>query len=165
MKFSILMAVLLLTLTGVQKNDIKLEVGSVLSAKYVPKKNRKLYLTHSAQLRPYIERNVAGIKYIIAYEDKSRVIKYISTNDKKFKSADGLQVDSYIEVKGEQIRAYPGWEVRGPETKDGWETLIGFDSKITVLGGENRVNPDQYPPLQFGQTVKVKIIGFVKGAN
>jgi hypothetical protein len=60
MKISILIAALLLTFGAARKADIRLEVGSVLPVKYVPKKNPNLYMTHSAQFRPFIERDVAG---------------------------------------------------------------------------------------------------------
>lgn len=166
MKISILIALLLLTLGAVQKPDFKLEIGSVLPAKYVSKRNH-LYMTHPAQLRPFIERKINGVKYIIAYEKESREIKYIYTYDDSFKTSDGLQVGSYIEVNSAQIVAYPGWAVHGPETKDGWTLLIGFVNKMTTLNGDQEVVIDalEYPPLQFGQTVKVKIRGFVKGGN
>lgn len=167
MKSSVLIiAALLLTFTGVQKKEVSLEVGAVLPARLVPKKSRilNLYMTGSSQRDPYIEKNVGGIKYIIAYEEESRAITYISTYDKKFKSIDGWQVGGYVEVNREQIRISPGWEIRGPETKDGWETLIGFDHKLMTLidGAETQINPAQYPPLQSGQTIKVKIKAFVK---
>jgi hypothetical protein len=167
LKVSILLALLLFVFTSIQKGEIKLEIGSVLSAKLVPKKNRKLYMTHSAQLRPYIERTVAGISYIIAYDEKTREITYISTKDKNFKTVENLQVGSFVELNRKEISAYPGWEVRGLETKDGWETLLGFDNKVTVLrdGAEVQIDPEVDTALQAGQTAKVKVTGFVKGSN
>jgi len=77
MKIGLLIVALFLTFGATQKADIKLEVGSVLPAKYVPKKNLNLYMTHSSQFRPFIKREVAGINYVIAYEKKSREIMYI----------------------------------------------------------------------------------------
>lgn len=166
MKITALIVALFLTIVALQKADIKLEVGSELPAKYVPKNNPKQYMTHSAQFRPYIEQNVAGVRYVIAYDKKNHVIKYISTDDKQFKSADGLQVGGYVEVNDEQVEAYPGWEIRGPKDKDGWQPLIGFNSEMTVLDGSNdtRIELKQYR-LAAGQQVKAKIIAFVKGDN
>lgn len=166
MKITILIIATFLIFGASQKADIKLEVGSVLPAKIVPKKNRKLYMTHSAQFRPFIELEVAGVRYVIAYDKKSRVIKYISTNDKKFKSADGLQVAGYVEVNNALVSVYPGWEIRGPKDKDGWQPLMGFNSEMTVLDGgkETKIELKQYR-LESEQTVKVRIIGFVKGGN
>lgn len=166
MKISIVILALFFTFGVSEKADIKLEVGSVLPAKHVPKINRNLYMTHSAQFRPFIEREIVGIKYVIAYDEKSRIIKYISTTDKKFKSADGLQVGSYVEVDNEQMSVYPGWEIRGPEDTEGWQPLVGFDSKVTVLDGgkDTQIELKQYR-LESEQPVKAKIIAFVKGSN
>jgi hypothetical protein len=166
MKITLLVMALFVTFGLAQKDDIKLEVGSVLPARYVPKDKHDLYMTHSGQFRPYIKRKVAGIRYNIAYDEKSNVIKYLSTFDRNFKSADGLQVGGYVEVNREQVIAYPGWEVRGPEGKDGWLPLIGFDSEMTVLDGdrETKVKLKQYR-LESDRPVKAKIIAFVKGEN
>lgn len=165
MKNTVVIVALFLTFGALQKVDIKLEVGSVLPVKYVPKDNRKEYMTHSAQFRPYIEREVADVSYIIAYDKKSHVIKYISTHDKRFKSADGLQVGGYVEVNDEQVEVYPGWEIRGPRDKDGWQPIIGFNSEMTVLDRDKdtRLELKQYR-LASGP-VKAKIIAFVKGGN
>ena len=157
---------LFVTFGALQKADFKLEVGAQLPAKYVPANNRKLYMTHSAQFRPYIEREVEGVSYIIAYDDTTRVIKYISTNDKRFKPTNGLEVSGYVEVNDEQVEVYPGWEIRGPKDKDGWQPLIGFDNELTVLDGDKdtKIVLKEYRLGSRGP-VKAKIIAFVKGAN
>jgi hypothetical protein len=166
MKITALVVALFLTFGAAQKAAFKLEVGSVLPAKYVPKHNLKLYMTHSAQLRPYIEREVTGVRYVIAYDEKSHVIKYISTLDRRFTSADGLRVGGYVEVNNEQVRVYPGWEIRGPEDMDGWQPLIGFNSEMTVLneGKDTKIEVGRNR-LESKQPVKAKIIAFVKGGN
>ena len=166
MKIGLIIAASLLTFGVSQKVDIKLEVGSVLPARYVPKRNRNFYMTHSAQFRPFIERDVAGVRYVIAYDEKRRLIKYISTSDKYFRSADGFQVGGYIEVHNEQLSVYPGWEIRGPEDKDGWQPLVGFNSEMTILegGSDTKLELKQYR-LDSEQPVKAKIIAFVKGGN
>lgn len=154
------------TVGAVQKTDIELEVGAKLPAKYIPKNNRKLYMTHSAQLRPFIVQEIEGITYIIAYDEKDSVIKYISSNDKEFKSEDGLRTSDYIEVQADQVIAYPGWEIRGPVNKKGWQPLLGFVSKMTVLdnGKDTELILVEHR-LPAGKSVKAKIIGFVKGSN
>ncbi len=149
-----------------QRADLKLEVGSVLPARYAPRHNRNLYMTNSSQFRPFVKRKVGGVVYYIAYEEESRVIKYLSTTDRNFETADGLRVGGYVEVDNEQLMVYPGWEVRGPEGKDGWLPLVGFDSEMTLLegGGEAKVKLKQYR-LDPDRTIRAKIIGFVKGGN
>jgi hypothetical protein len=166
MKITLLVLALFLTCGVAQKPEIKLEVGSVLPAEYVPKNNLELYMTHSAQLRPFIQRDVAGITYVIAYDEESHVIKYISTSDRRFKSADGLQVGGYVDVDNKELTAYPGWEIRGPEDKYGWHPLIGFNSGMTVLDGDKdtKIELNEYQ-LESEHSVKAKIIAFVKGGN
>jgi hypothetical protein len=166
MKITVLIVALSLVFGIGQKPDLKLEPGSVLPVKSVPKKNRKMYMTHSAQFRPFIERDVAGIRYVIAYDEQSRVITYISTEDKLFKSADGLRVGGYVEVNNTAVEVYPGWEIRGAEDKEGWQPLIGFDSKMTVLDGDKEtiLELKRYR-LESEHPLKVKILGFVKGGN
>ena len=168
MKICILMTLILFAFDPSQTNEIKLEIGSVLPTTYVPQKNRNLYMTHSSQFRPYIERKVGGIKYIIAYEEETREIKYISTYDKRFKTSGGLMVGEYIDVQGDQVSSYPGWEIRGPDGEDGWRPLLGFDSEMTIRSGGRdatlKLRPSQYR-LEAGQLVKAKIKAFVKGSN
>jgi len=149
-----------------ETKDIKLEVGSMLPAKYIPKNNRAQYMTHSAQFRPYIMSEIVGVTFIIAYDEKSNVIKYISTFDKQFKSSDGFRVGDYIEVKDDQVTAFPGWEIRGPKDKNGWQPLIGFNSEMIVhkSGHDLKIELKQYH-LPSQQPVNAKITGFVKGGN
>ena len=166
MKILVPVLALFLAFGAPQRADPKLEVGSVLPARYVPKHNRNLYMTHSSQLRPFVKRNVGGVVYVFAYEEKSRVVKYLSTSDKNFETADGLRVGGYVEVDNGRLAAYPGWEVRGPEGADGWSPLIGFDSEMTVLeGGEDiKLKLTRYR-LEPDRPVRAKIIAFVKGGN
>jgi hypothetical protein len=165
---SILIALSLLTFGAFQKEELKLEIGSVLPARYVPKKNRGLYMTHSAQFRPFVKRKVGGIEYIIAYREESREIKYLSTYDKRFQTSGGLRVGNYVEVQGSQVEVYPGWEIRGPEGEDGWQPLIGFNSEMTIrIDGKDvalKLKPAQYQ-LDSAQPLRAKILAFVKGSN
>jgi hypothetical protein len=168
MKICILIALMLFAFGPPQTDEIKLEIGLLLPAEYVPHENRNLYMTHSSQFRPFIERKVGGIKYIIAYKAETREIKYISTYDKRFKTSGGLMVGGYIDVQGDQVSAYPGWEIRGPEGEDGWQPLLGFDSEMTIrIRGRDatlKLRPRQFR-LEAGQLVKAKIKAFVKGSN
>jgi len=164
MKSAVLVTALLLALGAGQASEIKPEPGTVLPAKVVPKQNHHLYMTHSAQLRPFIEREIAGIKYILAYDENTRVITYVYTADEKFET-DGLRVGSYIEVDDEQTIACPGWEIRGPASKDGWQPLIGFNSEMTVRKGGKDVTIYLRTYRLPEEPVKAKISGFVKGGN
>ncbi len=167
MKLWIFLAVALVFVVH-QEKKLTLEVGSKLPVREVPKKNRHLFMTHSSQLRPFIEREIDEIKYIIAYDEKTREITYLSTYDKAFKSAQGFRVGDYAEVKGNEVVAYPGWEIRAPGGEDGWQLLIGFNSEMTVWSDNNEVKlklaPTQYN-LPADQVLKAKIVAFVKGMN
>jgi hypothetical protein len=159
------LAVFLLSIVApLQQSSIKLEIGAKLKKRDFPKTSRKLYMTHPAQMRPYIEKNIDGVDYIIAYDEKSRVIKYITTNDEDFRTANGLRVGSYIEVSKEEVIAYPGWEIRAPQTSDGWYPIIGFVDEITISidGRDDKVNVEG---LEANVKVKAEVIRFSKGGN
>ena len=169
MKLAISFAVLLLTFAAYQKPEQPPEIGAKLPAKDVPKKwNPKWFMTHSGQFRPYIKKQINDVEYVIAYDEKTREVRYLYTDDADFKNAKGLKVGDYIEVKGNDVVAYPGWEVRGPEDENGWHPLIGFDSELTVLRDEKdfklKLLPSQFN-LPADQIEKARIIAFVKGGN
>ena len=69
-------------------------------------------MTHPGHLRPFIERSVAGVKYIIAFDSKTREIKYTHTIDPDFRTTNGLQVGGEIPLKREQLQIIPYWEIR-----------------------------------------------------
>jgi hypothetical protein len=164
MKLWCLSVILLSVVAPIQQSSIKLEIGARLKKRDVPRESPNLYMTHPAQTRPYIERNIDGVDYIIAYDEKSRVIKYITTNDEDFRTANGLRVGSYIEVSKEEVIAYPGWEIRAPETSDGWYPIIGFVGGITVSseGRDIKVNEEE---MEANVKVKAKVVRFSKGGN
>ena len=166
MKHLLILAVLILSFTSVlaQQSDIVLEVGAKLKKKHIPKRNLNLYMTHPSQLRPYIERKINGVNYVIAFDQKSREIKYISTHDTNFLSANGLKVGSYIENLIENLYVYPGWEIRAPKLADGWLPIVGFNGEVTtsIEGKDVSTNVKK---IDAGRNIKVKVTGFVKGSN
>ena len=168
MKLAIFFAIILLTFGAYQKLEQPPEIGSKLPSKDVPKKNINHYMTHSGQFRPYITKQLNDVEYVIAYDEKTREVKYLTTDDPDFKNAKGLKVGDYIEVKGNDVVAFPGWEVRGPEDGNGWHPMIGFDSEVTVLrDGKDfklKLGPRQFH-LPADQVEKARIIAFVKGSN
>jgi hypothetical protein len=164
MRIWFITAMLLLAVAPLHQSNIKLEIGAKLKKKDIPKDSTNLYMTHPAQLRPYIERNINGVDYVIAYDRESRRIKYIATHDEEFKTADGLKIGSDVEVSEGQVIAYPGWEVRGQATKDGWYPVVGFDGGMMVLAEAGNM-PMRVAELRPGRKIKVKIISFSKGGN
>lgn len=163
MKPAIFFGVILLTFGAFQKPEQPPEIGSKLLAKDVPKKNSQLFMTHSSQLRPFIRKEINNVDYVIAYDEKTREVRYLSTHDPDFKTSKGLKVGDYIEVKGEEVVAYPGWEIRGPEEGDGWQPLIGYDIELTVM--QIGVGSKWLARLSDEETMNVQIIAFVKGGN
>jgi hypothetical protein len=140
---------LALCLTGL--HDIELEIDFVLPKSYIEKKqqeardnpsNRELMLdeifTPSKQMRPFVEEEIAGISYVIAYDEKSSKVKYILTHDESFRTEVGLKVGDCVTYAEEQLAPYTKWNIRGPETKDGWYPELGKDfftsTKISTDG-------------------------------
>lgn len=128
-----------LTLGFTNLQDIKLEVGFVLPKAYIDKKQdemrKKPYretlldgiLTPSKQVLPFVEDEIAGISYMIAYDEETREIKYIFTRDKSFKIEAGMKAGDCITYAEEQLVPYSKWNIRGPKTKDGWYPEVGID--------------------------------------
>ena len=95
-KYGLLLLLLIPQLAEIKNLDIKLEPGAVLAAWHTPKKTTRLIATHPSQLRPYIEVTIEDVDYLIAYDEKTRKIKYIVTSDKDFRTKKGLKVGDYI---------------------------------------------------------------------
>ena len=150
-----------------QEPDIKLEIGSVLKPEFIPRTTNELCMTHPGQLRPFIRHETNKVNYVIAYDDETRKIKYIKTNDEDFKTTEGLQVGKYIDVTRDKVRAYPGWEVRGPANKEGWHPVIGFLDKVTILreGKEEELNIKQTWASNPTERLRVKVLSFSKGGQ
>lgn len=106
MRISCASVLCLVVLLVAPQTAIKLEIGTKLNRKYIPKKATKLIATHPSQLRPFIERTIDGVKYVIAYDEKTREIKYIHTTDKKFRTVDGLRVLGELSLKREQLEFF-----------------------------------------------------------
>lgn len=156
MKAFVVLALCLFSFASVPQGKIKLEVGAKLNRKYIPKKVTEYTATHPSQMRPFIKRTVDGVEYIIAYDEKSREIKYIHTTDKNFRTEGGLRVGSEIPLKREQLVVFPSWEIRAPITSGGWYPVVGDDLPIGY---------DVVGALKDGETKMVTIIGFSKGGN
>src|SRR5258706_16470688 len=112
MKSLALFALLFVVVAVPPRADIKLQVGAKLDRKYIPKKITDAILTHPGQTRPFIERSILGIKYLIAFDSATREIKYINTADSNFRTTNGLRVDAKIPLRRDQLQVIPYWEIR-----------------------------------------------------
>ena len=168
MKFTTFCVMVLVAFGSLQIEFLP-EIGSRLPASMVPKNNRELFMTAPSQLRPCIRKTIDQVKYVIAYDEKTREVKYLYTDDQHFKSSRGRRVGDFIEVTGDKVLIFPGWEIRtSEEEKNGWQPLVGFDSKMTILKDGKETELKSEPPpysLPADETFKIKIIGFVKGGN
>ena len=54
-------------------------------------------------------------------------IKYIYTEDKDFKTAQGLKVGSEISLTRDEVLIYPGWDVYSKISVDGWYPIVGYN--------------------------------------
>ena len=157
MKSLALFTVLLVGFAVPPQADIKLQVGAKLGRKYIPKKITQVILTHPAQTRPFIERSIGGIKYIIAFDSKTREIKYIETTDPNFRTANGLRVLGEIPLTRDQLQVIPYWEIRAPITPDGWYPVLAYDSQMFGF--------DLVGSFKGNETRALTIFGFSKGGN
>lgn len=154
-------------------SKIKLEIGFVLSAEDVKElgfpiyegegRNRKqkgrveFIATHPNQLRPFIVRQIEGVRYEIAFDKSSREVKYIHTNDEQFRTVEGLKTGDCMSAREGELHPYPGWELQGEPAKDGWIPVFGFNGMPLGFNG-----------AKFSQTEKkacIVITGFSKGSN
>jgi hypothetical protein len=141
---------------SVAQSTIRLEIGRKLPNVYVTKKEG-LTSTAASQLRPFIKVLIKGIHYKIAYEERTRRIKYIYTNDENFRTLDGAKVDDDLSFTVDELDIHPYWEIRGPKTSDGWYPVIAHDEPM--LGGAF------IQKLKKGERATMSINGFSKGSN
>ena len=71
--------------------NLHLKIGARIPIRYLPSEDEegKYIATHPSQFRPYIEKMVDGVRYIIAYDGETRKIKYIQTTDRSFRTKKG----------------------------------------------------------------------------
>ena len=142
------------------QSNFKLEIGAELPRKYADKSKGQM-ATHPSQFRPFIIKTVAKVRYTIAFEEKSRRIRFIHTVDKNFRTANGLRVGSKITVSKNELSVYPSWYIFAPETSDEWLPIVGSDLPIVL----NDKIEDSLSNLKDGETKTVTVLGFIKGGN
>src|SRR3982751_889089 len=123
----------LVILLFLQTSTLNLKIGEVVSKADIEEFSTESLILHNGELKPSIEKKIAGISYRIAYEPENNTILQISCNDPNFVTADGVREGSYIEATKRQILATKSSDILGPVTIDGWRTVLGTDFEITVL--------------------------------
>lgn len=137
------------------QNDIKLEINSKLAVKYAKNPKGRTF-TAASQTFPYIEVTIKEVDYLIAFDEASRKIKYIYTDDEDFKSSNGLEVDQEVTFKWDEIEVLGYFQLRGPEDKDGWQP---------VIGGASAFEGDFLERVEKAGQLTTEIDGFAKGYN
>lgn len=170
---------LLVTVVGMRAADqnpipadssLKLEVGSIVPKKYRGRTDPiTVCMTHPAQLDPCFVTKLRGIDFTVAYGKNTHKITYIHTRDLKFTTSDGVKIGGFVDVEESSLHMWPGWEIVGPRTRDGWYPLLGFNSEVVVMKGatEERIRKDHTGELRealFSRNavVRLKIKGFSK---
>jgi len=160
------------SLSGVARADgLRLELGEILPKKFLQEQRSPApkVQTFADTFDPFVELELNGIRYTIAYQAKTRVITYIYTIDLRFRTVQGLKVGDEISLSREQISFYEGWQVYAPTACDGWKTVIGYDREPKTFFFEENIPPYREPenPLTLfnsSKIVKFRIWGFFEVA-
>ena len=155
MSLSFLVFMMISVVSVDAQRDIKLEVDFKLSAKYT-KKPQGLALTAAAQMFPFINVTIKKIDYLIAFDQDSRKIKYIYTDDEDFKDAAGLKVGQEITIEWEDLDILGYFQLRGPADKSGWQPIVGDASAF---------EGDFLEHVEKAGKLITTIEGFAKGYN
>jgi hypothetical protein len=110
-------------------------IGTKVKKSWKKASKGQLCMTHAAQLDPCFDGVFDSVEYKVAYSEQTKRVSYVSTSDKRFRTADGLRVGNEIRVTEENVRAVPGWEIWAPTTSDGWRPIIGFNAEVNLRDG------------------------------
>lgn len=116
------------------------------------------WVTHPSQTRPFVRLTVRGIDYIVAFDQSNGRATYVSTTDCGFRTIDGLCIGDEVEVGPTDLLTFPGWEIRLPARRDGWQPVVGYE-----LGSSSDPLPREF--VRGTSRARVRIISFVKGGN
>lgn len=129
--------------------------------------------TRPSQISACTELAAGGAKFKVGYDPQTRLVRYMFTDDRNFRTTDGLQVGSWIEVRQHELVLVPGWRIYGPKTAGGWRTVIGTPLRFNnqteqvELSGlvqfEDGTAVDLAKPGAPPHRGRVKILGFEKG--
>lgn len=146
-----LVSIFLFVFVAEAQSDIKLKIGAKLPNKYVTESDGQI-ATHPNTFRPFIKKKIDNVQYTIAFEEKSRKIRFIHTTDKSFQTKNGLRVGSEISLSRNQLSVNPIWYIFAPTTSDGWRPIIN-------------ASEESLSKLKDNETKTFIIGGFIKGGN
>lgn len=137
------------------QSEIRLDIGAKISST-LAKKSSYYTFTAASQMFPAVDVSINNVEYTIAFDKKTRKIKYIYTDDEDFKNSDGFRVGETKTFKWADLDVLGYFEVRGPEDKNGWQAVIGGSSAFEGHFLESFEKAGQFT---------TEIIGFAKGYN
>jgi hypothetical protein len=130
----------------------------------VPKNNTTECAATPSQVYPCVQNvKFGGVRFTtVGYDSRTRQIKYLFTQDDKFKTVDGLHVHGVITLAENETLFVKGWQIIGPRTKDGWRPILATLLDGEVLQSADGEAVDLTKPVA-GKMHRFKIIGFDKG--
>jgi hypothetical protein len=154
-------AVLILCVVLVTRLD-QLDLGARLSKSQMPESNNFECVAKPSQTYPCALLTIEGVKISVGYDEKSLLIRYLTTQDKKFKTPDGLQVGMWMKVSEDELVAVPGWKILGPKAKSGWRPVFGYLGKKVEFSDGTVIDlsqPRHAPP----RTGELQVLELEKG--
>jgi hypothetical protein len=144
----------------------QLDLGDRLTSAQTLKNNTLVCAATPSQTYPCVlDLTISGVKFSsVGYDSETKRVKYLITSDAKFRTKEGLRVGDWIEVSEDQVTSYPGWNIYGPRTKDGWHIVLGsalLEQRVTFQDGTVVIlSASRKGPPRVG---KVQIREFEKG--
>lgn len=143
----------------------QLDLGSHLTSAQIPKDNLQCASTPSQTYPCVLGLKVDGVKFnTVGYDSATKRVKYLITSDPRFRTKEGLQVGDWIEISENQVIAYPGWNIYGPRTKDGWHIVVGaallpdqtvqFQDGTVIYPSGSRTGPPRIGKVQIREFEK-----------
>jgi len=122
----------------------------------------ELCLVHSAQMYPCVDLAFDGVRYWIGYDEHTKRVTYIYTDDEKFRTNAGLKVGDVIPVASKTLTVVPSVAVYAATTGDGWRPEVGhgLPGKVKLTDGTELDPMNKDDAKKSGMS---KILAFSKG--
>lgn len=125
MKVFPLILICFLIIIPAQDVNLKLEAGAPIPSTLIPKNPDFIVVP---RYLPTIQIKLKDINYEVAYNQRENTIAYVFTSDEHFKTSDGYQVGTCLELTKEQLSSARTGITTGPQTEDGWRPIVGYYS-------------------------------------
>jgi hypothetical protein len=119
-------AVLFICCLAVVTRLNQLDLGARLSKDQIPEGNTFECVATPSQTYPCVRLTIVGVRFVAGYDEKTRRIQYLSTQDRNFATKEGLHVGDWMRVREDELVAFEGWKIVGPKTESGWRIVVGY---------------------------------------